>query len=125
MENKYICLNNHPNAVGGPFTRYDPSCPKNMEKMSCLDLVLISQNLLPYFQSILIDSAMKFSPSRPTSMKTAKYPDHFPVIVSFSNLPKKKPINPNKNVHTMWNTNKEGGWEVFKSLTDDVNVRQS
>ena len=40
-EGKYICLNNHQNTRGGPFTRVDPSDPL---KLSCLDLVFISKN---------------------------------------------------------------------------------
>ena len=121
-EGKYVCLNNHPSAVGGPFTRYDPSCPGDKNKMSCIDLVIISKNLLPFFKSIEIDCKQKFSPSRPISKITAKYPDHFPIIVTFRNLSKNKLGKPSKNVHTIWNTHKEGGWEAFKMLSDNQDL---
>ena len=61
-DGNYICLNNHPNAKGGAFTRVDPAFPHSK---SCLDLVIISRNLLKYFLSITIDSDRKFSPIRP------------------------------------------------------------
>ena len=38
----FVCLNNSKLVTGGPFTRYDPSNPSKREKMSCLDLVLVS-----------------------------------------------------------------------------------
>ena len=52
-EGNFICLNNHSNATGGPFTRVDPANPQSL---SCLDLVLISRNLIQYFLSLTIDS---------------------------------------------------------------------
>ena len=121
-DRNFILLNNHPDAAGGPFTRYDPAYPTTLDKMACLDLVLISRNLLPYFKSMVIDSSMKFSPSRPISKKISKYSDHFPLIITFENIPKQKAKNPLANVHTIWNTNKEGGWEAFKTLTEDIDT---
>ena len=40
--NPYVLLNNHENAIGGPFTRYDPFVPNNEDSKSCLDLVIVS-----------------------------------------------------------------------------------
>ena len=48
--------------------------------------------------------------------------DHFPVIVTFKNLPPKNSNKPQTDKHLMWNTNKVGGWEVYENLTreDDL-----
>ena len=95
-DGRFICLNNHKDATGGPFTRYDPADPTNKKKMSCIDLVIISMNLLPFFKAIEIDSSMKYSSSRAVRKSVSKYPDHFPVIVVFENIPRvnlQKPIS--------------------------------
>ena len=113
-EGDFICLNNHPNATGGPFTRVDLANPA---KLSCLDLVLISRNLLPFFKSITIDSGRKYSPVRPINKNEVRHSDHFPVIVTFENIPLLKPIKLGRNAHTIWNTNKQGGWDAFKEST--------
>ena len=92
-DGEYICLNNHPNAIGGPFTRLDPATGK----LSCLDLVIISKELLPYFKSITIDSRRKYSPVRPINKNEVRHSDHFPVIVQFENIPVRKPTKLNRN----------------------------
>ena len=88
VKGDFICLNNHPHATGGPFTREDPA----NGKLSCLDLVLISKNLLPFFKSIYIDSRRKYSPVRPIDRNSTRHSDHFPVIVTFEDIPRRKPI---------------------------------
>ena len=42
----------------------------------------------------------------------------FPVIVQFENISVRKPIKLGRNNHTIWNTNKQGGWEDFKFSTE-------
>ena len=42
---KYILVNNTLKCKGGPFTRFDPAEPGNENKMSCLDLAIISLEL--------------------------------------------------------------------------------
>ena len=114
-EGNFICLNNHENTTGGPFTRMDPANPENL---SCLDLILISRNLLPYFKSMMIDSQRAFSPVRPINKHESRHSDHFPIIVKFENIPVRKPTKMSKGSHTIWNTNKEGGWEKYKTDTE-------
>ena len=48
--------------------------------------------------------------------------DHFPIIVTFKDLPNKTSKKPPTENYTMWNTNKVGGWEVYENLTgkDDL-----
>ena len=114
-EGKYICLNNHTNTTGGPYTRVDPADPL---KLSCLDLVLVSRSLLPYFSSMIIDSVRKYSPVRPVSKNVFRHPDHYPIIVKFENIPRRPQTKPSRNAHTVWNTNKVGGWESYRVSTD-------
>ena len=122
---QYICLNNHKDAIGGPFTRYDPAEPLNKERMSCLDIAIISLNLLPFFQSIEIDSAMKYSPSRAVNKSTTKFSDHFPVIITFDNIPKHKPKKFGPTSHTIWNTKKPDGWKTYETLTEKDDAFQN
>ena len=79
-DGSYICLNNHNNTSGGPWTQVDPA---DLDIKSCLDLVIISTNLLPYFVSMAIDSARKFSHVRASNKKEYRY---FHIIVQFKNI---------------------------------------
>ena len=49
---------------GGPFTRYDKADENNDEKKSLLDLVIGSNNLVPYIQKLKIDKNLQWTPSR-------------------------------------------------------------
>ena len=45
--------------------------------------------------------------------------DHYPLILTFSDIPTNK--NGSRKINksqVIWNTNKEGGWECYKALTD-------
>ena len=66
----------------------------------------------------MIDSRRQFSPVRPINNQTSRHSDHFPVIITFENIPVRKPAKLGKNAHTIWNTNKQGGWETFKTSTE-------
>ena len=116
----FICMNNSPKAFGGPFTRYDPSCPLKTENMSCLDLVLASSKLEQFIEKIEIDRDMKFSPIRPISKTKSVSSDHFPVIVTFcSEFCEEKQTWKKPDKFTMWNTHKQDGWTQYKELTDE------
>ena len=45
---------------GGLYTRFDPSDPYNKDKMSCLDYVLVTPNLVKYIEFLEIDSLRNF-----------------------------------------------------------------
>ena len=114
----YVCLINSSKCTGGPFTRYEPSSPKDKDKMSCLDFVIISKRLYPYVDTVLIDSQKEFSPLRPISKVKSVTSDHFPIIVTFTNLPMKNTKKKTKvDNFTIWNTNKENGWNNYEYLT--------
>ena len=53
---EYIIVNNTEVAIGGPFTRIDPA---NENKKSCLDLTIISMNLMPYVKELIVDKDRK------------------------------------------------------------------
>ena len=115
----FICLNNSSVAIGGPFTRFDPSFPHKLENMSCLDLVLASNKLMQFIEKFEIDSERKFSPIRPISKKKSVTSDHFPVIITFSSIFCAKKHKKPQDSFTMWNTNKIGGWSCYKEMTED------
>jgi hypothetical protein len=86
---------------------------------------LVSLNLLPFFQSIEIDSSMKYSPSRAVKKSTTKYSDHFPLIITFSDIPKQKPKKMGPTSHTIWNTKKPDGWKTYQTLTENDDAFQN
>ena len=59
---KYILVNATNKVHGGPFTRFEPGNPN---KKSCLDLVIISKELLKYLHKLTIDKNLTFTPGRP------------------------------------------------------------
>ena len=120
---EYVCLNNCDLATGGPFTRFDPSCPDNLENMSCIDLVLASNRLVKFIDKFEIDSGRKFSPIRPISKKKSITSDHFPILITFSSDFCSKKTKVPRETFTIWNTNKEGGWNRYKEMTnDDISI---
>ena len=116
---KYQLVNSSSKVVGGPFTRYDPSDPKCEGKMSCLGLVIVSKDLLCHVEKLFIDKKQTISACRPISKNKMVYPDHFPLLLVFKNLQLKSRQQKNGCKITMWNTNKDGGWEKYKELTED------
>ena len=44
----YVIVNNTNACEGGPFTRYDPSDPENIEKKSTLDLAIVVKRIAPF-----------------------------------------------------------------------------
>ena len=85
-DGEFICMNNSPITTGGPFTRFDPSCPERAENMSCIDLVLASKKLVQFIEKVEIDNERKFSPIRPISKTKSVSSDHFPIIITFSSM---------------------------------------
>ena len=116
---KYQLINGSKKVVGGPYTRYDPSDPSCDAKKACLDLFIVSTELMKYVEKLVIDSKMTITASRPVSRTKLVYPDHYSSLLVFKNLPlKNSQVNPGPKF-TLWNTNKEGGWEKYKMLTEE------
>ena len=84
--------------------------------------MIVSKALEPFIEALEIDSNMNYSPVRPLSKSKSKTSDHFPLIVTFhesftSNLIQKRTVS-----HTIWNTRKEEGWNLYKELTEEDKV---
>ena len=73
---------------GGPYTRQDP----DTGNQSCLDFI-VSKNMLPFIDTLVIDSDSKMTPARAVKHKKKYkliYSDHFSCLLNLKNLPKKK-----------------------------------
>ena len=113
---KYLLVNASSKVVGGPFTRFDPANP---DKKSCLDLVLISKELSKYVYKLTIDKHLSFTPGRPVTKTKTIFSDHRSFILEFRYIPMRLQTNSASVKFNMWNTNKTGGWEVYKMLTEN------
>ena len=114
---EYVILNNLDLSEGGPWTWVDPADPSHM---SCLDLAIVSKNMLPYVTGMRVDSSRRITPKRVTVSRrgkmTVKHTDHFALEIKLK-IPEKPAENKNTAV---WNLRKPGGWETYKKLTDDI-----
>ena len=63
---KYVLLNSNYKVQGGPYTRFNPAHPNNDGFKSCLDLVIVSRELLKYVDEIVIDKEQNFTPGNPS-----------------------------------------------------------
>ena len=100
--------------VGGPFTREDPAT----KGRSCLDLMVVSSNLRPFVKEMKIDSEKEITVSRVKKAKGKQevvFSDHFSVLISFKNLPRKKLVEEKKCI---WNLKKDNGWAKYHELTE-------
>ena len=101
---------------GGPWT-WTSRTDKSLK--SCLDLVIISSNLLPYATRMKVDKEQEFSGMKVGmargSRKVTKW-DHFPIIVMLEKMPKAK-MKIQKE--SRLNLNKEGCWETHKSVMEE------
>ena len=117
LESKeYVLINNTELAEGGPFTREDPG---NADNKSCLDLCIVSVNILPYVKRMFIDSGKMFTPYRITKKNGALakvYTDHYTEIIELVGMPSKFLY---KSPDTKWNLMRPGGWDNYERITDD------
>ena len=88
------------------------------KKKSLLDIVIISNNLVKYVDSLEIDVKQQWTPCQQHKGKL-KYPDHYALKLTFKGIPTKEliPLAGRKSIK--WNTRKKGGWESYKSKTDN------
>ena len=116
-DEEYLLINNSDTAEGGPFTwvsRVDSSI------QSCLDLVILSSNLVPFVTTMIVDSKQKYCPRRVGVRKDKTRvvkPDHHPIILHLENMPKN---NQKVAKSTRWNVHKPGGWEAYMKISDEV-----
>ena len=109
---EYVIFNNLALVEGGPWTREDPGDGT----LSCLDLAIGSRNLRPFLETMVVDSARKFTPKRTVYIKgklTLKPSDHYSMLLIL-NMPRKEK---QRKQPTIWNKNKPGGWEAYEEET--------
>ena len=122
----YILVNNTDLAEGGPWTWEDPKDrkkPWEERNKSCLDLVIVCKQLLPFVKNLKIDSRRDISLKRPgwkKGKKTLTYADHYTLVLKIQNLPISKKDD-SRNVR--WNLEKKGGWEEYKRLSQNVSEK--
>ena len=116
-DGEYILANNSEKTKGGPWTWV---CRGDGSVKSCIDLVIFSADLLPYFQSMLIDTKHEFSPAR-VKIKDGKrrliHPDHFPLVVKFEKLPTQR-LKVEKISN--WKFNAPDGWNKYEAMTNEI-----
>ena len=86
-------MNKSPKCVGGPITRR--RLVNNREEASCIDFILISQDLLEHMESAIIDSNQLYSLTKYNTTKgvpSVKRSDHYTLIANFSMSWRTKPI---------------------------------
>ena len=101
---------------GGPFTRRDPATGKE----SCLDLFIVSRELLPYVSKLTIDSGRKMAVYRAVKRGRSYrrvYSDHYTCLLTLKDLPRRRQGKSDKKV--VWNLAREGGWEKYHELTEE------
>ena len=116
---KYVLLNSTNKVKGGPYTRYNPAAPDDNDSKSCIDLILISKELLKYVEEVVIDNKFNFTPGKPLGGNKMCYPDHYGILFVMKNIPLANRRNSNGEKFKMWNLNKDGGWNRFNELTED------
>ena len=100
---------------GGPFTREDPASGV----MSCLDLWVVSRELLPYVSSLVIDREKNITPYRAVKKKQSYkliYTDHLSGLLTLKDLPIRRQKKEDKM--TIWNLAKSDSWAEYRKVTD-------
>ena len=113
----YTLLNASDKTLGGPFTRYNPACPKDDTAKSCLDLCIVSNDLFRYVEKVTIDKHLNFTPGRSLGKGNFCYSDHYALLIEIKNIPLAS-SQVSKKKRKIWNLNKEEGWKDFRILTE-------
>ena len=105
---------------GGPWTRVDPATGEG----SVLDMFVVSRELRPFVESLVIDERKEMTPARSMKKKgkyVRMYTDHLSGLLTFAGLPRAKEVKEVKE--TRWNLAKEGGWEIYKKLCEEASEK--
>ena len=82
-------------------------------------MFVVSWELRPYVQSLVIDSRQELAVSRAVRVGRGFElvpSDHFTCILTLTNLPRVQDRKEENQV--VWNLSKEGGWDKYKTLSD-------
>ena len=96
--NNFTLLNASDRVKGGPFTRYNPSAPYDSDQKSCIDLIIVSNELVKYVDVVTIDSDLNFTPGRPVGKGKSVFTDHYAILISLKNLPLSDIVVPEKKM---------------------------
>ena len=91
---QYVLVNNLDIVEGGPWTFIDR---QDGLRKSCLDLNIVSINLLPFITKVEVDNKRKFTPRRVMKRKdkiVTIFSDHFSTKVEMEGNPRVKNENP-------------------------------
>ena len=116
-EKEIILVNSLEMVEGGPWTWESRSDPT---KKSCLDLVMVSENLVSYISSLLVDTKRDYAPFRVAKKKgriTMVRSDHYTLVLKLKNLPKRNML---KVKQSHWNLKKPNGWENYEAMTEEM-----
>ena len=95
----------------------DPANPSNK---SCLGLVIVNNDLFDYIDTLKIDKERLFTPHRAMGKRQELiFTDHYSLYLTFKDLHVRSMIPRVSESQIMWNTNKPGGWEKYKELTEN------
>ena len=103
---------------GGAFVTTDP---KNNNKKSAIDFIIVSTDLVKYIERFEIDNDLKWTPSRPTK-DGLKFTDHYALHLVLNNIPMKKVDSKPVRKEVKWNIKRNNGWNKYRELTE-VNER--
>ena len=101
---------------GGPWTRVDPATGEG----SVLDMFVVSRELRPFVEKLVIDNKKEMTPARPIKKKgkfVMTYTDHFSGLLTFHGLQRTNGVKEVKEKR--WNLAKEGGWDSYKKLCEE------
>ena len=101
---------------GGPVTRVDPATGEG----TALDMFIVSKELRPYVEKMVIDERREMTPARIVKKKgkfTKVYTDHHMVLLTLAGLPMAREVKDEKVMR--WNLAKEGGWLKYSELCEE------
>ena len=90
QDQEYVLLNSIQQAEGGPWT-WISHADSNMK--SCIDLVIVSADLMPHVSSLVVDVKMEYSMYRVKKVKDKLKlipSDHFPLVIKLKKSTHKK-----------------------------------
>ena len=88
-------------------------------KKSCLDLIIISRDLLKFVREVVIDKHLKFTPSRPLKGGRVCFPDHYAMLLVLEGMPLVTDQIKRGPRSRVWNLNAENGWKKYWEITNN------
>ena len=74
--------------------------------------------MVKYIDKLVIDKDLNWTPARHISKKKLRFTNHNAIIFKLKNLPKKS-SKKNGTKPIIWNTKKQGGWELYNKSTEE------